>query len=478
MRRVFSPVLAAALVVAGLSVPAAFGHGDDGHGHGPPPKKSPKLLFFVSDGMRQDAVAEVRPRGRHARLREAARPRHARLRQRPAHAGAAEHRRGLVHAVHGRLAGRATARPTTRSTSTAQPFGELHARPSAPACCRPSRSPRPPSAAARRSPRSSTRAAASAVIDGPTLDFRNFRSGRGVATNYVVAGRQPAFTASFGLQYDHPDGSPAPSRPQPAATGWTGVPASYSPAQEMRLRVLDAGNDKYGLNAYIYDSRNDHRTRYDRVLFSPHQGRRRRGRRPRAGRVGRRQGEDRQAPATPERQDRRVPGQGGAARADLSKVRLFHTSVTRAIAIVEQLAGRAGLHRLLRGLRGGEVPVRAVGGLRRARVRDRQRGHLRPAGPLLGEGLPPDHQVRPRDLPAGRGAGRLLGDGRVPAPVPRARDARSCPNGAKNPAYDDVEVNGTPDGRVRAARGLHPHGVRALRRDDAARPAGDARLAA
>ena len=33
--------------------------------------------------------------------------------------------------------------------------------------------------------------------------------------------------------------------------------------------MLDAGIDKYGLNAYLYDSRDDGQTAYDRVLFSP-----------------------------------------------------------------------------------------------------------------------------------------------------------------------------------------------------------------
>ena len=33
--------------------------------------------------------------------------------------------------------------------------------------------------------------------------------------------------------------------------------------------MLDFGVDKYGLNAYIYDTSNDNRTNYDRVLFSP-----------------------------------------------------------------------------------------------------------------------------------------------------------------------------------------------------------------
>jgi hypothetical protein len=36
----------------------------------------------------------------------------------------------------------------------------------------------------------------------------------------------------------------------------------------MRMRVLDGAVDKYGLNAYLYDSRNDGRTKYDRVLLS------------------------------------------------------------------------------------------------------------------------------------------------------------------------------------------------------------------
>src|SRR5688572_17520171 len=45
-----------------------------------------------------------------------------------------------------------------------------------------------------------------AAIDGPTIDFRGFFSGRGVATNYIAPTDDAAFTASFGLQFDHPDG--------------------------------------------------------------------------------------------------------------------------------------------------------------------------------------------------------------------------------------------------------------------------------
>ena len=36
----------------------------------------------------------------------------------------------------------------------------------------------------------------------------------------------------------------------------------------MHLRVIDFGVDKYGLNAWIYDSTNDGKANYDKVLFS------------------------------------------------------------------------------------------------------------------------------------------------------------------------------------------------------------------
>ena len=117
-----------------------------------------------------------------------------------------------------------------------------------------------------------------ARLCGPTIDFRSFFSGRGVATNYIGPADSEAFTRSFGLQFDHPAGfagnAPfAAAAPSPA-TGWTNVPTSFSPAQQMRLRVIDFGVDKYGLNAYLYDSTNNGATDYDRVLFAFEQGRR------------------------------------------------------------------------------------------------------------------------------------------------------------------------------------------------------------
>ena len=131
---------------------------------------------------------------------------------------------------------------------------------------------------------------ANATIQGPTIDFQSFFSGRGVATNFVGHAGEPlfddaAFIASFGLQFDTPAGyagqAPFPAAAPTAATGWSGgLPATYSPAMEMRLRVLDFGTDKYGLNAYIFDSTNDGKVDYDRVLFSRTKSARRRRRRP------------------------------------------------------------------------------------------------------------------------------------------------------------------------------------------------------
>ena len=111
------------------------------------------------------------------------------------------------------------------------------------------------------------------VINGPTVDYISFFSGRGVATNYIGSTDDATFVASFGLQFDHPAGfagqAPFPGAAPTDAIGWANVPRSYSPPKEMRLRVLDFGTDKYGFNAYIFDSTNDHRANYDRVLFSP-----------------------------------------------------------------------------------------------------------------------------------------------------------------------------------------------------------------
>ena len=132
-------------------------------------------------------------------------------------------------------------------------------------------------------------------------------------------------------------------------------PASYSPAQEMRLRVLDVGVDKYGLNAYIYDSTNDGKTDYDRVLFS----RTKSG----ADAVGTsRKGEwadvkVKIAGRRPRRQDRRAcSSRSSSSTPDLSqRPAVPHVGHPRDRDLAD-LAGRARLHRRLRRVPRPEVP--------------------------------------------------------------------------------------------------------------------------
>ena len=190
---------------------------------------------------------------------------------------------------------------------------------------------------------------ANAKINGPTVDYRTFHSGRGVTTNFKGTKGAPLFDeesliTSLGLQFDHPDGfagqAPFAGAAPATASGWTNVPLSYSPPKEMRLRVLDSGTDKYGLNAYLYDSTDDHVTNYNRVLFAN------------AKNGAEAVGDLKQGQWA----DVKVKLSGGALDGktagflvkvetltpDLSRVRLFHTSVTRAIATWPNWAGDAG----------------------------------------------------------------------------------------------------------------------------------------
>ena len=361
---------------------------------------------------------------------------HTGLGSRPADPGAAQHRRGLVHARNRRLAGRPRL-DQQHLPHQRRPLRRRH-RPAAARGVRPRRAAgrdARPGGRARRQEGRPDRVGRrpQRAIDGPTVDFRNFLSGRGVTTNYISPDDVAGVHCSFGLQFDHPVGfASQPPFPQAApspATGWTNVPTSYSPARETRMRVLDVGVDKYGLNAYIYDSRNDGRTSYDRVLFSPTKNG--------ADAVGNlREGEWADVKVTLETTNA-LNGKTGAMLSRSSGCRrpvpgpplphLGHASDRH----VADLGGRAGLHRHVRGLRGRAVPVLAGGRLRGPRGGHRLGGDLRRAGPVLGDRAPAADQVHPRHLPARPGDGRLPGDGRVPAPVHRARDAHAAERGGQ-----------------------------------------------
>jgi hypothetical protein len=289
----------------------------------------------------------------------------------------------------------------------------------------------------------------SGVINGPTVDYRSFFSGRGVATNYISASDDANFVASFGLQFDHPAGfagqPPYPGAAPTDAVGWTNVPASYSPAKEMRLRVIDFGTDKYGFNAYLYDTSNDGQTNYNRVLFSPDKDG--------AHMVA--------ALGRGEWADVKVKIVGGALNGltaglllkveeltgDLSRVRLYHTSVTRANATWTNWPGEPGFTGDFAEYVAQKFPV-SMGAdfapLEAGIISEEtyvEQGLYWETGyfPLIKYIL---KKYRPDLAMVGYPGTDEFQHQFMGLIVP------TLPNGAPNPAYDDVQVNGTPDGRV------------------------------
>jgi 2',3'-cyclic-nucleotide 2'-phosphodiesterase (5'-nucleotidase family)/predicted AlkP superfamily phosphohydrolase/phosphomutase len=101
------------------------------------------------------------------------------------------------------------------------------------------------------------------AIQGPVVDFRSFFSRRGVVLNYDLPG-QPAGANAFGVDYQRVTLA--------GATGWTNVPASFSPAREQQFTLTTtfaAANPTRVFDLYIYDSTDDQTANYDRVLIVP-----------------------------------------------------------------------------------------------------------------------------------------------------------------------------------------------------------------
>ena len=102
------------------------------------------------------------------------------------------------------------------------------------------------------------------ALKGPVVDFRTFFSDRGVLVNYDLPG-QPAGAQAFGVTYQRVELDPA--------SGWTNAPASFSPPREEQLKLTNTAfpatdNVDRVYHLYVYDSTNDSRTNYDRVLVA------------------------------------------------------------------------------------------------------------------------------------------------------------------------------------------------------------------
>ncbi|MGH2920949.1 MAG: 5'-nucleotidase C-terminal domain-containing protein [Gaiellaceae bacterium] len=102
-------------------------------------------------------------------------------------------------------------------------------------------------------------------LQGPVVDFRSFFSNRGILLNYDLPG-QPADANRFGVSYQRVD--------LDQASGWTNVPASFSPARQETVKLTNTAfpasdNVDRFYDLYIYDSTNDSTTNYDTVLVVP-----------------------------------------------------------------------------------------------------------------------------------------------------------------------------------------------------------------
>jgi 2',3'-cyclic-nucleotide 2'-phosphodiesterase (5'-nucleotidase family) len=443
-------VTAGALVVPWVGAEANGGGRDHAHGD-----DSGKLLFFASDGLRQDAVEKYAAGGDTPGFRELLRhgtkaSDNGLLTQAPPNTGAGWFTlsTGAWPGVHGSTNNTFAVNGQLFNTSVSF-SGTLPPPGNAPVL--------QAETLAQAAERGGKKVAQiewvggrNGAIDGPTVDYRTFLSGRGVATNYIAPTDLAGFTQSFRLQFDHPAGfagnAPYPQAAPANATGWTSVPRSYSPAKEMRLRVLDLATDKYGLNAYIYDSRNDRKTRYDRVLFS----RTKSG----ADSVG--------DLAEGEWADVKVKVVGGTLEGktaaflikveklseDLKQVRLFHTSVTRAFASWPGWPGEPGFTGTFEDYiaerypssQAGDFAVLEAGIVSEETYIEQGAYWEKLYHPLIKYiiakykpdlamvGYPVTDEVQHQFL------------GLV---------TKKLPNGANNPAYDDVEVNGTKDKRVK-----------------------------
>lgn len=101
-------------------------------------------------------------------------------------------------------------------------------------------------------------------IQGPVVDGENFFSKSAVLINFDLPG-QPGKVSAFSFAVNYQRVS------LQSASGWTNVPASYSPAiqQTLVLPSTSSANVDRSFDLYIYDSTNDGATNYDHVLAVP-----------------------------------------------------------------------------------------------------------------------------------------------------------------------------------------------------------------
>ncbi len=223
--------------------------------------------------------------------------------------------------------------------------------------------------------------------------------------------------------------------------------APTAPPRNCTCGCSTARVDKYGLNAYIYDSKNDRKTRYDRVLFSKTKSG--------ADSVGDLE-EGEWADVKVKIVGSDLDGKTGSflikvekLSEDLKQVRLFHTSVTRAIAIWPSWTGEPGyppgtfedyVADKYPSSQAGDFAVLEAGIVSEDTYIEQGSYWETLYHPLFKYVIA---KYKPDLVMAG-----FPGTDEVQHQF-LGLVTKKLPNGANNPAYDDIEVNGTPDHRVK-----------------------------
>jgi 2',3'-cyclic-nucleotide 2'-phosphodiesterase (5'-nucleotidase family) len=310
-----------------------------------------------------------------------------------------------------------------------------------------------------------------APINGPIVDFRRFLSGRGVTTNYIDSAPldDASFIQIFGLQFDtnldHP-GLPNSGQyvPDPLYSGemsakqlgWKNLPKSTLAPRATRMRVIDFGVDKYGLNVLFYSTETGRNHGYNHVLFDTDTD-------PSNGIV---------ADLTPDNwgdfHEMKVTVQGGSLDGKtagfLFKVerletgankkpvfRLFHSSVTRANAVWNSWVPEGG-YASFEDFVAGEFPVSTAADfavLEAGIVSEEtyvqqglywETGHF-PLLEYIAQTYQPDIMFVGYPV-TDEFSHQFLG--LITTNLPDFDSGTGPPN----PAFDDFDLNGTPDGRV------------------------------
>ena len=299
---------------------------------------------------------------------------------------------------------------------------------------------------------------AAAGIDGPTVDFTNFFSTRGVLVGAANAIEQ----ARLGVLRRHLPGGDRSLRPR----GWTNVPAGdpAAPPKQTTLTIdstFAAQNPNRIYDVYFYDSVTDGGATYDHAIVEP-------GRQDGRGAVDR--------PEVGDFQPIKLTGADGLIGARAGQTAGHYVKLISLAPDAEPVqallhlgrprdrdvrharatrlpAGGAGEDRLEKYIADNLLPW-AAADFAPEEARRHRRGHLRPAGPRPRAGLQP---AGDRLHPGHAAAGHRPRDGRLPvhrrglAPVhgPRHADRHRTAARTRTTTYPEVDDGSAPaaDGR-------------------------------